>query len=319
MQIYRWVDGEELGTKHQALPTTLVVELGYQLALAVQLLHANGIVHRDIRPTNIVLEDGHARPVLIDFGLARMSTSEMHTQVAHEFGAPEVQIPEPKWSPAADVFSLAATLCWLCSPKDELTKRVNDALWPCNSVEPDKRPDAAGVARILGDLRQEMEVERQKANARARLTEALSANDRDKQWFRRVYDRFEPIFVAIALGLHGDVLDRASHAADFINQTLEAYPSDSRYGRQLSLGQLKGTRSHDGVKISKNDFELMWALRTMRSHGSNKWPRSNIMRRFDNPTPQRVRDMALHVARATSQIIGVTSVLELAELVVEGP
>jgi tetratricopeptide (TPR) repeat protein len=87
-----------------------------KVARAVQYAHENGILHRDLKPGNILL-DTHGEPLVSDFGLARCETvSSYLTRSLSSFGTPGYIAPEQadgpaaKLTPAADIYSLGAIL-----------------------------------------------------------------------------------------------------------------------------------------------------------------------------------------------------------------
>jgi len=101
---------EQAGGK---LPSLRVAELGVQLASALQYAHRRGVIHRDVKPENVLIdEDGRA--LLTDFGLALDESSTRLTQHDNPLGTPYTMAPE-QWSRDAidertDVFALGVTL-----------------------------------------------------------------------------------------------------------------------------------------------------------------------------------------------------------------
>jgi TolB-like protein/tRNA A-37 threonylcarbamoyl transferase component Bud32 len=92
------------------------VALMAKVARAVQYAHGQGILHRDLKPGNILL-DGRGEPLVSDFGLAKwLDTSSHLTRTLTIFGTPGYIAPEQvngsaaRLSPAADVYSLGAIL-----------------------------------------------------------------------------------------------------------------------------------------------------------------------------------------------------------------
>ncbi|MFD5323966.1 bifunctional serine/threonine-protein kinase/ABC transporter substrate-binding protein [Streptomyces sp. NPDC127092] len=102
---------------HGPLPETAVRALGARLADALDGVHAAGLVHRDVKPGNVLLAlDG---PRLIDFGIARVSGATALTATGAMIGTPGFLAPEQagvasagETGPAADVFSLGCVLAY---------------------------------------------------------------------------------------------------------------------------------------------------------------------------------------------------------------
>src|SRR6266496_1370710 len=93
-----------------------IVSLMAKVARAVQYAHEQGILHRDLKPGNILL-DGHGEPLVSDFGLAKwLDTTSNLTQTLTIFGTPGYIAPEQangaaaKLTPTADIYSLGAIL-----------------------------------------------------------------------------------------------------------------------------------------------------------------------------------------------------------------
>ena len=100
----------ELIRRHGPLPEQRVAEMGVRVLAALAMAHAQGVVHRDVKPGNVLL-DG-SRVVLTDFGIAAVSSDTTVTDSV--IGSPEYLAPErvngQPASPASDLWSLGVTL-----------------------------------------------------------------------------------------------------------------------------------------------------------------------------------------------------------------
>src|SRR5215831_13543776 len=112
------VEGEQLDAilKHEPMPIRRAVELIAKVARTVHYAHEHGILHRDIKPGNILL-DKNGEPHLTDFGLARLVESESSiTHTLDVLGTPSYMAPEQAVgnnaaiSSVTDVYGLGAVL-----------------------------------------------------------------------------------------------------------------------------------------------------------------------------------------------------------------
>jgi len=112
------VEGEQLDAilKREPMPIRRAVELSAKVARTVHYAHEHGILHRDIKPGNILL-DKNGEPHLTDFGLARLVEADSTvTGTLEVLGTPSYMAPEQaagehtKVSKATDVYGLGAVL-----------------------------------------------------------------------------------------------------------------------------------------------------------------------------------------------------------------
>ncbi len=115
--VMEYIDGEDLGSfveNQGVLSETEALRYIQQIGSALTVVHDNGLLHRDIKPQNIMLRSGKSEAVLIDFGIARefsQNLTQTHTQMLADGFAPIEQYDKrAKRGAFTDVYALAATL-----------------------------------------------------------------------------------------------------------------------------------------------------------------------------------------------------------------
>jgi serine/threonine-protein kinase len=95
--VMAYVDGETLAQRVASrgpLAPDEVTRLLREVSWALAYAHAQGVVHRDVKPANILLERGTQRAMVADFGIARLTRTTGETAVGELLGTPEFMSPE---------------------------------------------------------------------------------------------------------------------------------------------------------------------------------------------------------------------------------
>ncbi|MDC0722855.1 protein kinase domain-containing protein [Nannocystis bainbridge] len=156
-----YVEGETLAERIRRagrMPVVEVVKVLREVAWALAYSHACGVVHRDVKPENILLERATGRALVSDFGIAQQVGDAGITGADHLVGTVLFMSPEQaqrvELDGRSDLYSLGVVGFWLLSGKypfaadtalASLLQRVNRLAPPLRSVAPDVAPAIAAV------------------------------------------------------------------------------------------------------------------------------------------------------------------------------
>ncbi|MEU1167196.1 protein kinase, partial [Streptomyces sp. NPDC005921] len=143
-----WIMAEE-----GALSPRAAARIGLGLVAALRQVHAGGVLHRDIKPGNVLVESTAGRVVLTDFGIAAIQDAKALTMVGMLVGSPDYMAPErisgrPQ-GPPSDVWSLGATLCAALAGRSPFSRDTTLATLHAVLYEEPELPAAAGPLREL--------------------------------------------------------------------------------------------------------------------------------------------------------------------------
>ena len=158
--VMSYVDGETLAERvanRGPLPPREASRVLQEVASALAAAHALGVVHRDVKPGNILLERATGRAMVTDFGIARVADGGGETAVGELLGTPEYMSPEQAAGDAvdarSDVYSLGVVAYYMVSGQLPFTGPSIQAVLAkqITQVPPPVASVAAGVPRSLAN------------------------------------------------------------------------------------------------------------------------------------------------------------------------
>jgi serine/threonine protein kinase len=165
--VMQFVAGESLQCRldrRGPLDVREILRIARQTAAGLAAAHAQGLVHRDVKPSNILLEQGVDRALLTDFGLARASDDASLTHTGYLPGTPHYMSPEQaRGEPVdarSDLFSIGSVIYAMCTGRPPfraessfgVLRRITDSEpHPIRELNPDIPDWLAGIISRLHD------------------------------------------------------------------------------------------------------------------------------------------------------------------------
>ncbi len=120
--VMEYVQGMTLAARLQKeapLPLAEIVRLGLDAASGLSAAHAQGLVHRDVKPANLLVQEGTGRVKIVDFGLVKVAGKSGVSEPGRVLGTPYFMSPEQAEGQTpdcrTDLFSLGSVLYYACT------------------------------------------------------------------------------------------------------------------------------------------------------------------------------------------------------------
>jgi serine/threonine protein kinase len=151
-----FLQGRELRdvlNEKSVLPIGQVLDIVAQVAEGLAFAHEHGIVHRDVKPSNIMIQkDGHVK--ITDFGIARMASAAVRTQTGMVLGSPKYMSPEQVMGKLtdqrSDIFSLGVMLYEMLTGRPPFSgENVNAIMYQTLNASP---PQPSSMNPVVPDM-----------------------------------------------------------------------------------------------------------------------------------------------------------------------
>lgn len=238
--VMHFAQGESLQAKldrEGPLELKQILRIGKQIAAGLAAAHAQGLVHRDVKPANVLLEEGIDRALLTDFGLAQTADDASLTCSGYLPGTPQYMSPEQargeKVSGQSDLFSTGSVLYAMCTGRPPFRAETSlGVLQKINSSEPK-------------DIRE--------------------LNPDVPQWFCRIVERLMAKRPEQRYGSAQELADLLEVCLAHVQQPLHVpLPTSLRVPSSLAMF---------GNKLRRNPFQMMVGVVLLAVVGFALWPR----------------------------------------------
>lgn len=263
------------------LSTCEATRVGMQIAKALEAAHSVGIIHRDVKPGNVMLADGIDRVLVADFGLAKVTSDVSLTGTGSIAGTPQFMSPEQasggEESARSDLFSLGSTLYAVCTGRPPfgadtvfgmIRKVCEDEPRPIRSRNPDIAPwFAALVERLMvkspsGRFRSAGQVAE---CLRLELAHMRSSSvEPERFWYRPRKRRLRSIQTSIAIGLIGTIILVGAFLADMVGTR----QSNDLDGEKSKPETLVAEATVDRMLVEEFDVQIGGHLQLLANYGS---------------------------------------------------
>lgn len=294
MTLIRGRSLRELLDQHGSVPPRHVASLVTQVAGALAAIHAVGLIHRDVKPDNILVEDGTNRAVLLDLGVAR-DTANVTLTAGAVIGTPGYMAPEQldtrPITAQTDVYQLAATAYALFTGRPPFEGSTTRVLMAVASLPP---PDVralraelpAAVAETLAaGMAKDPALRPSGVRAFARQFESGVAGSAEPEPTPQPL----PPGATLVAPLPARTVPEMPAAADL---TVPAFPMESSPAQPTIIGG-------PGIPFPPQPV------------GVDQIPQIRVGPRYDRPPPSRQRRWPLIVGGAALLVVAVVAVAAL--------
>ena len=150
MQFVQALTWERLIIENKRLDPSLSSRIAVDVLRALEYAHGRGVVHRHMKPSNVLVRDRDQSATVMDFGIAKMTTSTRLTATGQTMGTVRYMSPEQvrgqEVDLRTDLYSLGATLYESLTGETPFDGQTHFEIMTKHLSEPPRRPSLAGIA-----------------------------------------------------------------------------------------------------------------------------------------------------------------------------